>query len=81
MTANISILPPFGTAAFDADTLAAGLKKLKKARITRGVAKAEHRHLAYLKPGERKRIKAAKARKRVRQAARRQAAWEAIHVQ
>jgi small subunit ribosomal protein S21 len=62
------------------ETLESALRRFKRQVLQEDIIKEIKRHSFYLKPGERKRVKAALARKRDRKKRRRESAGEPIHL-
>ena len=64
----------------EGETLESALRRFKRQVLQEDIIKEIKRHSFYLKPGERKRVKAALARKRDRKKRRRESAGEPIHL-
>jgi small subunit ribosomal protein S21 len=63
----------------EGETLESALRRFKRQVLQEDIIKEIKRHSFYLKPGERKRVKAALARKRDRKKRRRESGGEPIH--
>jgi small subunit ribosomal protein S21 len=64
----------------EGETLESALRRFKRQVLQEDIIKEIKRHSFYLKPGERRRVKAALARKRDRKKRRRDSAGEPIHL-
>jgi small subunit ribosomal protein S21 len=64
----------------EGETLESALRRFKRQVLQEDIIKEIKRHSFYLKPGERKRVKAALARKRDRKKRRRESAGDPIHL-
>ena len=75
-----SVAPLAEVHLHEGETLESALRRFKRQVLQEDIIKEIKRHSFYLKPGERKRVKAALARKRDRKKRRRESAGEPIHL-